>query len=85
LLETKNLAAYKGAEKRRQYGSSNTLGDWPALRGSNSSDFLLQKKNKKNNRAEDQSELSGFSKESKHHGVETKMIKANACNSNSPF
>ena len=62
MLETKNLAAYKGAEKRRQYGSSNTLGDWPALRGSNSSDFLLQKKQKING-AQDQSELSELPKE----------------------
>ena len=84
MLETKNLAAYKGAEKRRQYGSSNTLGDWLALRGSNSSSFLLQK-NKKINGARDQSELSEFPKESKHHGLETKMIKPNACSLNSPF
>ena len=46
--------------------------------------FLLQKKQKING-AQDQSELSEFPKESKHHGVETEMIKPNACSSNSPF
>ena len=42
-------------------------------------------KKQKINGAQDQSELSEFPKESKHHGVKTEMIKPNTYSSNSPF
>jgi hypothetical protein len=55
---------------------AHTLGAWPALRGSNSSGFLLRKNKSKG--ARDQLELAEFTKEIKHHEAETETIKSDA-------